>query len=796
MHAHRRPFPASLAALWLTLSLVAAPASPAAGQEPEPPPAGEPALVEPAPPVDPVEPPPEQMPPVVEEPPPAEGAPATPPVPPADTVPGAGPGRTEFVLNFPEEEGGGTAAGSAETIDYLRDTYAQLGGGVRLRYQDIELQAAAAEVDLITKVVTARGDVVLDQGPRRLTGETLEFDLDTKTGKLTNATAHVAPDYYFSGTEVAKVDEDVYTVQDGIFTSCSQEVPDWSFRLGEARVELEGYARVRNASLRVKKLPIFYTPYILWPAKSERTSGLLVPQIGYSERRGASVQLAYFQTLGRSYDTTFHVDTFSEGFLGLGNELRYRPTEGTQGNLILYSVKDPEGFEEDEWRWKAEWNHVTNDLPWGLRGVVRFQDFSDFNFFRDFERDFDRNTLRFIDSRAFVSGSWGPHLFNFLVQDRETFVGGGQTVEQRKLPEVEYRLRSTRLGRTPLYLQMESSLAYLDVSRPGGVAGSYGRADLFPQLTLPIRTFPWLSLSVTAGERLTFYENTVDPATGAFAGETLTRALPYAAAQVIGPSFSRIFNTEIGGFAKLKHVIEPRWSYTYRGDFEEIAEVPLFDEVDFVRSTNSGRFALVNRVLAKPEGAASSAREVFLFELAQAVSFDDEQPLQISRDRTITSEEGPLEALMRFNPTNRVTLKAEARYSTLFSGLDSTELSGNLGFGGGTRANVSWFTRYDAESGGTLANQLRIGGSVTILPQKLALEGQVNYDLEENFLQQQRYVLTWNAQCYGLRLELRDFRTGAGVNQRVEDREFRFALSLKNVGTFLDLTSRSSTLEP
>jgi len=64
----------------------------------------------------------------------------------------------------------------------------------------------------------------------------------------------------------------------------------------------------------------------------------------------------------------------------------------------------------------------------------------------------------------------------------------------------------------------------------------------------------------------------------------------------------------------------------------------------------------------------------------------------------------------------------------------------------------------------------------------------------EGLLQQQRYILNWTSQCYGIRLELRDFRAGEGT--RVRDKDFRFSLSLKNVGTFLDLTSRSSSQEP
>jgi hypothetical protein len=54
--------------------------------------------------------------------------------------------------------------------------------------------------------------------------------------------------------------------------------------------------------------------------------------------------------------------------------------------------------------------------------------------------------------------------------------------------------------------------------------------------------------------------------------------------------------------------------------------------------------------------------------------------------------------------------------------------------------------------------------------------------------------MNYTGQCYGLRLELRDFRAGTGP--RTRDKDIRFSLTLKNVGTFLDLNSRSSTIEP
>jgi LPS-assembly protein len=784
MLGNRSTPPAVLLVLCLGLGSAAWTQEPAHETQPPAEPPAEQGVVEPVAPPAPPDAPPSSAPQTAAE-------PAAPPPTPTGP-PGAGPDRLDFQLKFTEARGGGSAAGSAANLEYKRDDYAVLSGGVQIRYQDIDLKADQAEIDLETKLVTATGNVILDQGPRRLTGDSLTFDLETKTGKLTNATGHVAPDYYFTGAEVAKTGDDTYMVTKGIFTSCNQEVPDWSFRLSQARVEVEGYAHVRSASMRAKKLPIFYTPYILWPVKSERSSGFLIPNIGYSDRRGGSLGLAYFQTLGRSYDTTFHVDLYSQSFLGLGNELRYRPSEGTRGNLLGYYVRDPE---VDDWRWKVEWNHTTDDLPWGMRGVVQYQDFSDFNFFRDFERDFDRNTLRFIDSRGFLTGNWGPHLLNAQVSSRETFVTFLETIEQRRLPEIEYRLRSTRLARTPFYLELQSSLSYLDVSRPDSYSGAYGRADLFPQITLPIRTFPWLSLSVTGGERVTWYGDSLNASQTSFTGETLTRSFPVASSQIVGPSFSRIFDWNVGGFGKLKHVIEPRFTYTFLGDIDEAGRAPLFDEVDRPRSTNVGRIALDNRVLGKPDKADAVAREVFFFELARNYSFDDTQPLQTSvRDPTLSTSAGPIEALLRFNPTERITLKLEADYDTLFSGISSTGLTGSYGFGTGNYMGVTWFTRSRPETGVSLSNQVRLNGALGLRKLRLRLEGQINYDFEERLLQQQTLVMSYTAQCYGLRLELRDFR--AGVGPRTRDKDIRFSLSLKNVGTFLDLTSRSSTVEP
>ncbi|MDX1503229.1 MAG: LPS assembly protein LptD, partial [Thermoanaerobaculia bacterium] len=684
--------------------------------------------------------------------------------------------RIRFQLPFSDASGGGTAVGSAGALEYPRSDFVVASGGIEIAYRQYKIQAERAEVDLATKEVVAEGDVILDEGPRRLAGERLEFNLETKTGRMLEAQAFVDPDIYFEGEEIAKVGENLYTVHHGMMTSCLDETPDWSFRLGRAKVNLDGYARVTHTTMRVKKLPVLYWPYMAWPTERGRKSGFLFPNIGSSRQRGYTLGLAYFQTLGRSYDATLFADLYEEDYLGLGSEFRYHPTLGTHGAATAYFIDDPE---VNDTRWKATVDHVSSDLPWGLQGVIRYVGFSDFDFFRDFERDFNNVSLRRVFSTGYLTGNWGLHSANLLVGEDTVFISRNTEVVQRQLPELEYRMRSTQVGSLPLYLQLASSAHAFSAERTGIFDETWQRFEVAPVLSVPLSPSPWLSLSVSAGGRLTWYSDSVDPATRQFSGEQLTRTLPSATAEIVGPSFSKIFNAKIGRFGKFKHIIEPRVNYTFIDDFEEQSQVPLFDELDLLVERNFVTFSIINRLLAKPadENALEGAREIFSFELAQSYSLLDEQPFQISRDRTMETSRGPILGFARFNPGTRVNLEARFSFNTLFDKLNSASFSGFANVGRSATLGATWFTRFDPETGDTSLHQARLFSQLDLVRNRLRLASQVNYDFVAELLQQQRHVLTYLSQCWGMSLEFRELQS---INRR--DRDIRLSISLKNVG--------------
>jgi LPS-assembly protein len=735
---------------------------------------------------------------------PAAPAPAKPSpgaVPAPAAAPVDRPDRITFEFRVPRERGGGTLAGSAESIETQGEEQAELTGDIEIKYRDLTFRADHAVLHRDTMTVEAEGDVVLDQSSRRIAAVRADFDLDTETGTFFQATAYAEPDQYFTGAVVRKTGENSFEIEKGILTSCTGDpTPDWSFRVRRAKVDIGGYAHMRGTTMRAKKLPVLYLPYMIWPARTERTSGFLVPNFGYTANRGVYLGLAYYQVMGPSADLTLQLDGYVNTYAGAGAQVRYAPTEGTKGDLSYYMLANRDTQQRE---WRAVWDHTASKLPGGFRGVISLNQYSDYDFFRQFQRLEGENTRRFLYSNAFLSGDWGAQSLSMQIDQRETFLGEGDTSSiQRKLPEVNFQLRKLKLGGVPLYLSMNSTASYLQSTTDDLFDVSYGRFDLAPELTLPLRVAPWLNLTLNGGGRATWWGDSrsarrVDPLTGTseticdsgvvpdgqlYCGETLTRIYPDAGFGVVGPSFSKIFDSPGGQFSKFKHIIEPRFTYAYIGSFDEQAKVPRFDQIDSFRAAQLGTVSLINRVLAKPtDETQGGAFEMLSFTLAQSFSFDNTQPLQRSSDGSRTSTAGPISALLRVSPSKNFDLQAKADWSTLFANLDSTSLSARARADRASM-NLTWYTNYNVESGKSVSDQVRFGFSLDVIKDRLTFSGQVNYDLLDAAIQQQNYALNYKSQCWSLRLEGREQTTSTYTT-----RDFRFLLSLKNVGTFLDL---------
>lgn len=689
------------------------------------------------------------------------------------------PGRFKFDFALPEK--GGEVQIQADRQEIAAEEYLILTGNVSVLYGDIKVAADKVTWNERTRDVVAEGNVIIDQGTRRLTARRMVYNLATETGTLFDATASLEPSIYFRGERIEKISQDTYRLVDGVFTSCDIDDPEWSFQVGSGEVTIDEYARLRNVAFKAGKVPVFWTPYIVWPTKQDRARGFLTPRVGFRSRLGSYLGTSYFVPIGESADLTAIGDIHTEGYYGLGADVRYIPSQAVSGKLSTYAVTDPEFDHEIEW--KYAYTHKHEGLPGGFRGVIDIRDFSDLEFFRFYEREFETNTISNIYSSAHLTKSRSNYSLNIRAERREHKLSAGRTETFEQLPAVQFTTYPTRMGGTPLYFSLESSASHLRTSQ----GADYFRADLFPTVSLQVRTPNWFSIKPQVSVRETWYTASRNPATRAIEDESLSRTYAQGQVETTGPSLSRIYNREIGGFSKFKHVIEPRARYVYTSDVEDQDQVIRFDTVDspfLPLVSQTVEYELVNRLIAKETGEGGSAREIMSFSVKQGISLGD--PFrQFIGGTLVETDKTPIRANLHVNPYQAIALDAGIVWGNVTEQVDQINLSANLvDAGGGRFVNFTWFSRFKAPGATTGdSSQFRINTGLPLWRDRLRLDAAANYDATREEFLEQRWFVRFNASCYNIGLEFRDFlefRTGAPRRNR----DYRLSIDLKNVGSF------------
>ena len=717
------------------------------------------------------------------------------------------------VIRAPKK--GGEAKWTANHQTFEKDEYYILEGDVKFTYEDINLTGDKFTYNVKTQDVTGEGHVILDQGTTRLAGNQMVFNLDSKTGTFFNATGSMEPAMYFTGEKLEKVADTKYRLTNGVVTSCDLDSPSWSINVARADVTVNDYAHLKDATFRIHRFPLIWMPRLIWPTKGDRSQGLLIPRVTFSPCNPASAhcfgnrfELGYFIPFGQTVDATLYGDVSSTGYNGLGLDFRYRPSPDVKlGELNGYVVHDVQDHKE---QWKYSYQHSQDNLPVGFRGVVDIEDFSDLDFFRNYDRDPRVHTLSQIYSSAYLSKNTPIYSFNLLSDRRDIILGhtnpadlNSPLLKQRfeQLPSLQFRVYPMRLFGSPVYFSMESSTSHLVTNGSiSGPSADYYRGDVFPTISMQIPSPSWFSIKPQISARETYYSSSqiTDPTTlqSTASNESLSRSYMQGQVEIVGPSFSRIFTKSIGKFTRFKHVIEPRFTYVYTTDVTDVQQkIIRFDTVDtpFLPVVpNSVQYSLTQRLIGK-EKDGGSAREVLSFSLRQSVSLSE--PFTSSTGGNLpgttvppgaNNKFTPLIASLHVNPYQSLTLDASATYGNVSHQLDQTSISANI-MGTGKQSDkyltFSWFSSFQqpGQPTGTNSSQIRLNTGTSLLHEKLRYDMQLSYDASQGTFIDERYLIGANASCYGIAFEYRRYLVYDPLPK--PKNTFGLAVTLKNVGT-------------
>ena len=283
-----------------------------------------------------------------------------------------------------------------------------LEGDVVMRQGRLQAQANQASFDQNNNLVRLDGNVRLrDQGVLVL-GESAQMHVDTGEARV-DQVRYVMHEANARGEaeSLRRRDDAIIVMTDGSYTTCDPGRNTWALHSDDIELDREkGWGEARHVTLRVKDVPVFYTPYIYFPIDDRRQSGLLVPSLSYSSNSGTEYTQPYYFNLAPNYDATLYPTLMSDRGLQLEGEFRYLTprSEGQIGASVLDDREDERELQSDyrDQRWMYSWQHHTDITP-RLQAEVDYTEISDPYYFQDLNTHLGINTRNFLDQRAGLS---------------------------------------------------------------------------------------------------------------------------------------------------------------------------------------------------------------------------------------------------------------------------------------------------------------------------------------------------------------------------------------------------------
>jgi LPS-assembly protein len=525
---------------------------------------------------------------------------------------GAEPQEGDQVPKVPDD----SVRVEADELTYdARNLAGTASGNVRIFYQEATLEAEEVFIDLDDKTSYARERVRLLQGRDILECDALSYHWETQTGSLQKGNLlFEETGYYIRAGLLEKTGQDTYHIEQGSFTTCLCPSPDdrlpWEVRAQEGEITLGGYAKIKKATFRILRIPVFYFPLTYVPVKLDRDSGFLMPGIGNSGRHGWEFSLPYYWAINASLDATFLLEGLTDRGVKPGVEFRYRPSKKTAGQFNVSVIND---HKADEFRYGVRAEHFQR-LSSSFYDKLELKIVSDNKYTEDFPWEITDPADRIVGSRGIV----GFHRGNFhatLEGNFDDLVAGlgGDRIPQR-LPHVHVDFVRTPVGVPWLSLGWQSeAIHFMDE-----MGDRRWREQLFPQGTVTLRPLHGVSLNGGVGIREVLSQNVGD----SWGGEgSQHRTLLQTGAQAEG-SVGRGFQW---GPYRLHHSIRPRIGYQY---IRELAGDPfpvIFDGLDQLRGRNLLTYSIYTSLWGKVEDTLPAGRRGVVGELYVVNSMDFEQ---------------------------------------------------------------------------------------------------------------------------------------------------------------------------
>ncbi len=615
----------------------------------------------------------------------------------------------------------------------------------------------------------AFGHVRIETPDGRIEAASADVDGQTQLGKLRDATLYLPDGGRFHARQATRIEEHRYIADDVTFSQCPEDAEAWRVRAEHAWLDDEhGVLEARGAAFDWLGFTPVYTPY--WRQAYKRQSGLLLPDIGYSRRRGSELALPLYLAPAQDWDFTFTPRWMSARGVMLGNELRQAASFG-RGELRVEGLHDTVTG--------TQRGRIGGEIDWFLPLDIRFHASGEHVTDNDYLADFDRtghSSERFLSSQASLSQALPFLEWTLLVQHQQDLTQPSNARVAQILPRLETHIQASLHPNLALHFEHQST-------RFARTKGSQGwRIDLHPYLESPWELADG-SIQVLGhiGVHSTHYRLTDTP----LSQRRFVHVSPEASLE------TRLTFERISQKGTYRHTISPTLRYDWVSAPDQTGD-PKFDSTfsrltwsnllsanrfsgrDRIENANRLTLMLENR-LQRKEGIGN--RELFMAGIGASYNFSRRRidlKLQKNPIRPVSN----LLGVVKWTPIEALGFSAEAQYNPYERYVATTKLTAAW-HGEMTQASIGY--RETDRRYARPARLLDIRGAMDV-GSSWRLNGAFQYDTLLKLTQQAAVGIRYKHACWSIKIEGYRINRQSGTT-RSANTGFHVLLEFKGLGS-------------
>ena len=573
----------------------------------------------------------------------------------------------------------------ADDARHIKSETTTLTGNVVLGEQTQEIRSPKVIRNEATQTAEIFGPLILRDKGLLVTGESATSNLADGSATVNESTflIHQAG-FRGEASTFERTSDNRMLLDDTTFTRCDPGSNAWAVNSEDLELKPdEGYGIARNVTIRVKDVPLIYSPYLRFPLNDERQSGFLSPGLGHDSDGGTDVIIPYYFNLAPNYDLTYQLRSLWKR--GLIHDFHGRHlSKRTENELNIGYIYGDETFDEREIegqldangnqlpfeeqnRWYLSLRH-DGDWSQSLSSSINYNVVSDTAYVEDIGGEFGNSLSSYLDSNS--SALSGTRTASLDKRGSIRYRAGGfsntlslqayESLNPDRAPQYE-RLPSltTTWGEDFGPIETDVRLNYTfwdrdnsDLSSRAAIIGERAVADV--EASWPFRN-SWGFITPTAGLIHRKYQLDDEPSSSRSNPEITTGRFSLDT----GLIFDRFFKFR---GTDMQQTLEPRVYYLYvEDDFQD--DLPDFDSSFATQSYSSlfrdNRFSGYDRIGDAQRislGVTTrflnerSGDELFRFSIGQIYFLKDSSViLGSSRGVDPTADESPLFLQARYH---------------------------------------------------------------------------------------------------------------------------------------------------